>query len=119
MKKKAIAKHKSHSQQELTRDESRKLASERLEAKFGLINFSDLLISSREIEGMTQAAMSRRLSISSQRLCDFEKGRRLPSPKSVEKMAKKLGYHPAVWIQILLQDQLQREKVNLKVSVAS
>ena len=62
--------------------------------------------------------MSKRLGVSPQRLCDFEKGRRLPSPKSAEKMAEKLGYHPAVWIQVLLQDQLQRENVNLKVSVA-
>ena len=95
-----------------------KSASEKLDEQFGLIRFSELLVSSREIEGVTQVAMSKKLGISPQRLCDFEKGRRLPSPKLAEKMSKRLGYHPAVWVQILLQDQLERENVNLKVSVA-
>ena len=90
-----------------------------LEIDFGKLTFADLLLSYREGEEMSQADLADRLKISRQRLCDFEKGRRLPNVKSAEQWAKKLGFSSSVWVQIVLQDQLRREKVKLTVSVAS
>ena len=68
---------------------------------------------------MTQTQMADKLGISKQKLCDFEKGRRLPSVKMVAKWARMLRHPQAVWIQIVLQDQLRRDNLKLKVSIAS
>ena len=62
--------------------------------------------------------MANKLGITRQKLCDFEKGRRLPSTKMVASWAKKLGHPQEVWIQAILQDQLRRDKLRFKVSVA-
>ena len=52
----------------------RKSATEALEKQFGPLSFADLLLSSRESEELTQVQMAKKLGISQQRLCDFEKG---------------------------------------------
>jgi DNA-binding XRE family transcriptional regulator len=101
------------------RNKKIKTGTQSLEEKFGPLSFADLIHSARETDELTQVEMAKKLGISRQRLCDFEKGRRLPSAKSAEGFAKKLGFSSAVWVQILLQDQLRKENVKLKVSVAS
>lgn len=95
-----------------------KYGSAELERDFGPLTFADLLTSYRLGEELTQAEVAKMLGVSRQRLCDFEKGRRLPSIKSAETWAKKLGFSPKVWVEIILQDQLRREHVDLTVSVA-
>ena len=97
----------------------RKYGLKELEKDYGELTFADLLLSHRLGEGLSQAEFAKQLGISAQRLCDFEKGRRLPNVKSTEKWAKKLGYSPQLWVQAVLQDQLRREKLKYKVSVAS
>ena len=89
-----------------------------LEKDFGPITFGDLLKIQREDEKKSQVEMARVLGISKQKLCDFEKGRRLPSAKMASIFAKKLGQPLAVWVQVVLQDQLRRDKIKLKVLVA-
>ena len=90
-----------------------------LEKDYGSLTLADLLMIYREDREMTQIQMADKLGISKQKLCDFEKGRRLPSVKMVAKWAKKLKHPQAVWIQIVLQDQLRRDNLKLKVSIAS
>ena len=89
-----------------------------LEKDYGPLTFSDLLLIQREDKGWTQTRMADALEISRQKLCDLEKGRRLPSVKTVAKWAKKMKQPQEVWVQIVLQDQLRRDKLKLKVSVA-
>jgi len=95
-----------------------KYTSKKLEKDFGPLCFSDLLLIQREDEGFTQVEMAKLLGVSKQKLCDFEKGRRLPSAKMAASWAKKLGHPQEVWVQIILQDQLRRDKLKLKVFVA-
>ena len=90
-----------------------------LEKDYGPLTLADLLMIYREDREMTQIQMADKLRISKQKLCDFEKGRRLPSVKMVAKWAKKLKHPQAVWIQVVLQDQLRRDNLKLKVSIAS
>ena len=90
-----------------------------LEKDYGPLTFSDLLLIQREDKGWTQTRMASELKISKQKLCDFEKGRRLPSIKTTALWAKKMKQPQEVWVQIILQDQLRRNKLKLKVSVAS
>ncbi|MCY4513433.1 MAG: helix-turn-helix transcriptional regulator [Bdellovibrionales bacterium] len=89
-----------------------------LEKDYGPFTFSDLLLIQREDKGWTQTKMAGVLGLSKQKLCDFEKGRRLPSVKTVARWAKKMKQPQKVWVQVVLQDQLRRDKLTLKVSVA-
>lgn len=90
-----------------------------LEKDYGPLTLADLLMIYREDREITQIQMANKLGISKQKLCDFEKGRRLPSVKMVAKWAKMLKHPQSVWIQVVLQDQLRRNNVKLKVSIAS
>ncbi|MCJ8277350.1 MAG: helix-turn-helix transcriptional regulator [Bdellovibrionales bacterium] len=97
---------------------STKKGSKYLEDTFGPLTFADLLLMEREDAELSQVAMAEKLGITKQKLCDFEKGRRLPSPKMAASWAKKLKHPQEVWVQIVLQAQLRRDKLRFKVSVA-
>ena len=96
-----------------------KYSSKNLEQDYGPLSFADLILMQREDLELTQVEMSKKLGISKQRLCDFEKGRRLPSVKMAAAWAKKLGHPQEVWVQVVFQDQLRRDNLKLFVSVAS
>ncbi len=83
------------------------------------LTFADLLRIQREDEGMAQTEMAKVLGITKQKLCDFEKARRIPSAKMAASWAKKLGHPQEVWVQIALQDQLRQDELDFEVSVAS
>ena len=89
-----------------------------LEKDYGPLTFADLLLIQRADKDWTQTKMAGKLKISKQKLCDFEKGRRLPSVKTVAEWAKKMKQPQEIWVQLVLQDQLRRSKLNLKISVA-
>ena len=96
-----------------------KYTSKNLEKDYGPLTFADLLRLQRKDKGLTQTEMANILGISKQKLCDFEKGRRFPSPKTAAKWAKKWKHPQDIWIQVVLQDQLRRNKLKLKVFIAS
>lgn len=98
---------------------STKYTTKNLEKDYGTLSFADLLIMQREDEALTQVDMAKKLGISKQKLCDFEKGRRLPSTKMAASWAKKLKHPQEIWVQIVLQDQLRKDNLKMKVSVAS
>lgn len=90
-----------------------------LQKDYGKLTFAEALESYRRGEGWSQTEFAARLRISTSSLCDLEKGRRIPSPKRATYIAKKLKEPIAFWVQLALQDALEREKIKLKVSVAS
>ena len=89
-----------------------------LEKDYGPLTFANLLLIQREDAGLTQTEMACKLGVSKQRLCDFEKERRLPSTQMAAKWAKKLKLPQKLLIQVVLQDQLRRDNLKFKVSVA-
>ena len=96
-----------------------KYTSKDLEKNFGPLSFADLLIIQREDEGLTQVEMAKKLGITKQKLCDFEKQRRTPSLKLAASWAKKLKHPQEVWVQIAIQDQLRQGDLKMEVFVAS
>lgn len=96
---------------------TRKKASELLEDQFGPLYFSDLLKVHRLGEEMTQEQLAQKLGISKQKVCDYEKGRRLPSIETIVNWAKKLGQPHEVWVKAYLQQQLDGANLKLKVEV--
>lgn len=92
---------------------------EELERDFGRLTFADMLSSHRKGENLSQVEMARVLGISKQNLCDYEKGRKIPSPKKAAEMAESLGFGATTFVQLVLQDLLLRDGLNFAVDVTS
>ena len=89
-----------------------------LEKDFGKLTLGNALSSYRLGEEKSQKEFAAFLGISSQSLCDIEKGRSIPSINRAKKIAKKLNEPTKFWVQLTLQDMVRKEKLNFVVSVA-
>ena len=81
------------------------------------LTFGRYLRSMRECDELTQAQLASMLGISKANLSDIENGRRTVSPARAAAWGEKMGYHPASFVELALQDQLDRAGVELKVKV--
>ncbi len=82
------------------------------------LTLGDFLLNHRLGEDLSQVDMAEMLGISKQRLCDIEKNRFNISIKLCKEIANKLDL-PAEWlVKLSLQDQLDKEGVDLKVIVS-
>lgn len=88
-----------------------------LEKEFGILTFGRLLKSHRQGEEMTQVQLAKLLGISKQSLNDLESGRSFPSIARSAEIARKIGLMESTLVELALQDQIRREKLNLQVSV--
>lgn len=96
---------------------TKKKASDILEAQLGSLYFSDLLKAHRLGEEMTQDQLADKLGIYKQKVCDYEKGRRLPSIETVVNWAKKLAEPHEIWVKAYLQQQINDANLKLRVEV--
>lgn len=103
----------------MSRKAKRGAAMRTLDQLAGPLTFGGSLEAIRLGEGISQAAFSERLGISRQHLCDIEKGRRLPSVERAARWGDELGYGQALMVQLVLQDELARAKLDLKVSISA
>jgi transcriptional regulator with XRE-family HTH domain len=94
-----------------------KYSSVNLRKDFGPITFAKLLSSYRISEGLSQVDLAKKLRLSKGNVCDFEKGRKIPSPAKAEEMAQILGDMPAYWVQIVIQDQLSANDLDYSVKI--
>lgn len=90
-----------------------------IEKKYGPLTFGNLLKAHRDGESLTQVAMAKKLKISKQALNDIESGRKIPSISRAVFLAKKIGILPELAVELILQDQLNREKLKMVVKVSS
>lgn len=81
----------------------------------GPLTFAQLFVSIREGEEMTQAEFGKMLGLSRQKVCDIEKARRLPSPEKAAEYARKLGYLPESFAKLVIEEQIKKAKLKLKV----
>ena len=88
-----------------------------LEKEFGTLTFGRLLKSHRQGEEMTQVQLAKLLGISKQSLNDLENGRSFPSIARSAEIARKIGLMESTLVELAIQDQIRREKLNLLVSV--
>lgn len=101
-----------------TEQNKKRSASQKLEAIFGPLTIAKLLLAHRETLSLSQSQMAKKLKLSSQKLCDYEKGRRLPSPEVAERWALTLNLSPKVWVEAVLKEQIQNCKTITNVIVA-
>jgi len=83
----------------------------------GKLTFSNMLMSIRQGEEMSQAAFAKQLGISRQYLCDIEHGRRFVSPKMAAEYAKMLGYSERQFVRLCLQDLLDRDGLVMTIEI--
>ncbi|MGZ3768809.1 MAG: helix-turn-helix domain-containing protein [Bdellovibrio sp.] len=101
-----------------TEQNKKKSASHKLETMFGPLTIAKLLVAHRESLNLPQVQMAKKLKLTSQKLCDFEKGRRLPSAEVAEKWALILKLSPKVWVEAVLREQISGCKTIKHVQVA-
>jgi DNA-binding XRE family transcriptional regulator len=80
------------------------------------LTFGDFIKSYRLGEEMTQKELAELLGISKQRVCDIEKNRYHVSLKLCKEMASHLDLPPEWLAKLTLQDQINNEELDLKVS---
>lgn len=88
-----------------------------LNAKLGPLTFGNFLESIRMTDEYSAAAMARKLGISSQNLCDIEKGRKGVSPERAAKWARLLGYSEAQFVQLALQAEVTAAGLKYSVEI--
>lgn len=81
------------------------------------ISLGGALETLRLCDEQTQVQYSKKLGISQTHLSQIEKGVKTVSPERAQRFAKKLGYSEAVFIQLALQDELNRLGIKMKVQL--
>jgi transcriptional regulator with XRE-family HTH domain len=71
----------------------------------------------REAEDLTQQQLAKKLKISRVHLSQIEKGHKFLSPERAKSFAQTLGYSPKLFVQLSLQEQLDRAKLPYKIKL--
>lgn len=98
---------------------TKNLTTRDIEKIYGPLTFGNLLKAHRESEELTQVEMAKKIKLSKQALNDIENGRKIPSVSRAVALAKKVGILPELAVELVLQDQLDREKLKMTVKVSS
>ena len=96
---------------------TKKVGIAEIENEFGALTFASLLKAHRLGEEMTQVQMAKKLGLSKQSLNDLEGGRKAPTIRRAMAIAKKMSLLPELVVQVVFQDQVNKEKLKLSVSV--
>ena len=88
-----------------------------MEREYGPLTFGRLLESYRKCEELTQEQLGKMVGLSRANICDLEKGRKIPSLKRASALANAFGVSEKQWVEIALQDQLRKEKLDFKVFI--
>jgi DNA-binding XRE family transcriptional regulator len=88
-----------------------------LKAISDAMTFGSAIHALRLCDEWTQERLAKAVGISKQRLCDYEKGRHLPSPAKAAELAKAMGYGPEMFVMMVLQEQLVRSGLPYKVTL--
>lgn len=94
-----------------------KYGTKELEKELEGLSFGNMLEAHRLCENLSQREFAKELGISPSSLCDLEKGRKIPTIARARSIAEILGVSEKLWIQVAIQDQLQRENLDYKVSI--
>ena len=86
----------------------------------GPLDFKDLLHSLRTTEEISQVELAEKSGTTKAKICDFEKGRRVPTLELAAKLAKALGHSEALFVSKLIEEQIKDAnlKLNIKIEAA-
>lgn len=90
-----------------------------LEKELGPITFAKLIHTYRLTENLTQDELGQKLGgLSRGVVCDYEKGRRVPTPEKAAEIANALGEIEHYWVQVAIQDYLREHDLDYEVKLA-
>jgi plasmid maintenance system antidote protein VapI len=92
-------------------------AIEFFESLHGPLTFGGMLWSIRVCDELSQTEFAEMLGVSRSHICDIEKGRKVVSPERAANWARILGYPDTVFVQLALQEQLDKAGVKMSVKV--
>jgi plasmid maintenance system antidote protein VapI len=92
-------------------------ANEFLDELLGPLTFGNMLWSIRMCDELSQTEFAEMLGVSRSHICDIEKGRKVVSAERAAKWANVLGYSDIGFVQLALQDQLDKAGVKMSVKV--
>lgn len=95
----------------------KKVGTKEIEKIYGPLSFGRLLKSHRLGEEISQVEMAKLLGLSKQSLNDLESGRKIPTIRRAVRIAEKIGVLDALAVQLVFQDQVNKEKINVRVTV--
>ncbi|HLX53859.1 MAG TPA: helix-turn-helix transcriptional regulator [Aquella sp.] len=81
------------------------------------LSFGNMLWSIRKCEDITQTEFAKILGISSQHLCDIERGRKIVSPQLAAKYAAILKENQEQFVRLSIQSALDKAGLNYEVSL--
>lgn len=90
-----------------------------IENLYGPLTFGNLLEAHREGDELSQVEMAKKIKLSKNALNDIESGRKIPSISKAVALAKKVGILPELAVELVIQDQLDREKLKMTVKISS
>jgi len=83
----------------------------------GPLTLGRCILAIRQSRELSQANFAKLLEISRQHLCDLEHDRKMVRPKLAAQYAKKLGESESQFIQLALQDMLEREGLQVDIKI--
>jgi transcriptional regulator with XRE-family HTH domain len=92
-------------------------ARQALEKKCGKLTLGSAIRSIRLCDEISQTAFAKKLKVSTQYLCDLEHNRKIVSAKKAKKFAEILGYAPAQFIALAIQDSLNHDGIQMQVEI--
>lgn len=97
----------------------RRYGTKELEKDYGPVTFAKLLHTYRITAELTQNELGKKIGdLSRGIICDYENGRRIPSPSKAAEIAVALGEIESYWVQVAVQDYLRQCNLNYKVKLA-
>lgn len=98
---------------------NKKYTTKEMEKDFGQITFAKLLYTYRITEELSQRELGDKLGgLSRGIICDYERGRRIPTPEKAAEIARLLGEIESYWVQIAIQDYLNEHDLDYEVKLA-
>ena len=98
---------------------TKNISSKEFFAEYGDLTFAEVLRGFRLSDESTQIEFAKKLGISPANLCDLEKGRKLPTATRAAAIARKIGLPEELLIQVAIQDELRKQKIKYRVSIAA
>jgi transcriptional regulator with XRE-family HTH domain len=83
----------------------------------GELTFSDMIHSLRKTEGFTQQEVADGIGEPRSRVCDFEKGRRIPTLEQAKNLAIFFGYPESFFYKRVFEDQARNAGIDLEIEV--
>ena len=98
---------------------TKKYGVKNLDKERGPVTFAKLLHTYRITEDLTQDELGVKLGgLSRGVICDYEKGRRIPSPEKAAEIANALEEIKHYWVQVAMQDYLREHDLDYQVKLA-